>query len=130
MDVWLARSQIYWSFGLLVGTSPRLSLTLSHLPSSSPVAQYTRNQKAHGGSLKTDTFIIQAVPIEKARLEIWKNTIRRYYGINYEILSAKIDTLPLKFIEVLEERFSVLSLKVWGKSRYRTVGEASRLEEL
>ena len=96
---------------------------LSHVPSSSPAAQYTRNKKAHGGSLKTDIFIIQEVPTEKARLETWKNTIRRYYGIDYEILSAKIDTLPLKFIEVLEERFYVLSLKVWGKSKYRTMGE-------
>lgn len=96
---------------------------LSHLPSSNPVAQYTRKKKAHGGFLKTDIFIIQAVPTEKARLEVWKNTILRYYGIDYEILSANIDTLPLKFIEVLEDRFSVLSLKVWGKSRYRTMGE-------
>lgn len=96
---------------------------ISGLSSTDSFDVYTRNRNAHGGALATDIFVIRMVPAKKTRLDAWKRTIKRFYGVDYELISEKIDTLPAKFVEILEQRFSVLTMKIWSRQKNRERGE-------
>ena len=71
--------------------------------------------KPAGPSLKTDMCVVERVSAD-IRMNAWKDTIRKFYGIKYSELAKNLATMPVNLIAVLETRLSSIWMKVWAKS--------------